>query len=113
MSSTFSKKLATCLDDTINILVHDVINLFYYQHLTDKQKYFYVCLDESETRSSWQLITGYSNNIISCDDISSDQFLFIYYSVFILFSFSIIPFFFSQPVIRCASSRIPFDCMFY
>ena len=27
---------------SLNILVHDVINLLYYEHWTDKQKYFYV-----------------------------------------------------------------------
>ena len=26
----------------LNTLVHDVINLLYYEHWTDKQKYFYV-----------------------------------------------------------------------
>ena len=26
----------------LNILVHDVINLLYYEYRTDKQKYFYV-----------------------------------------------------------------------
>ena len=26
----------------LNILVHDVINLLYYEHWTDKYKYFYV-----------------------------------------------------------------------
>ena len=29
------------------ILVHDVINLLYYEYWTDKQKYFYVCLGSS------------------------------------------------------------------
>ena len=27
----------------LNILVHDMINLLYYEYWTDKQKYFYVC----------------------------------------------------------------------
>ena len=27
---------------SLNILVHDLINLLYYEHWTDKRKYFYV-----------------------------------------------------------------------
>ena len=30
------------------------------------------CLNEAETRSPWLLITGYSDSVISCDDISND-----------------------------------------
>ena len=33
------------------------------------------CLHESEARSSRLLIKGYSNSVISCDNISTDQFL--------------------------------------
>ena len=44
------------------------------------------CLDESETRSPWLLIMGYSNSVISCDDISIDQFLCSHCSVFVLLS---------------------------
>ena len=31
----------------LNILVHDVINLLYYEYWTDKQKYFYVYEDNA------------------------------------------------------------------
>ena len=43
-------------------------------------------MNESETRFPRLLITGYSNSVISFDDISIDQFLCSHCSVFVLFS---------------------------
>ena len=33
---------------SLNILIHDVINLLYYEHWTDKLKYFYVKCSDCE-----------------------------------------------------------------
>ena len=56
------------------------------------------CLNEAEIRPPQLLIEGYNNSVMSCDDISIDQF---------------VPFF-TQHVITRISSRVPFHCtMFY
>ena len=39
---------------SLNILVHDVINLLYYKHRTDKRKYFYVI--SSDLKKTWTVI---------------------------------------------------------
>ena len=44
---------------SLNILIHDLINLFYYEHWTDKRNYFYVY--------QW---TSYRYLILTCKKIS-------------------------------------------
>ena len=38
-------------------------------------------LEQAETGDLHLLITGYSNSIMSCDNISIDQFLFLFHSL--------------------------------
>ena len=45
---SLSRHKQVCLS-SLNALVHDVINLVYYEHWTDKPKYFYVYSDISTT----------------------------------------------------------------
>ena len=50
----------------LNILVHDVINLLYYEYRTDKQNYFYVLTSYKETC----LAINHAKSVLKKRDVS-------------------------------------------
>ena len=52
----------------LNILVHDMINLLYYEYWTDKQKYLYVIqcklTDLKENETKWSTTKRYDLQVV-------------------------------------------------
>ena len=50
----------------INILVHDVINLKYYENWTDKQKYFHVWISDlsAKEKNTW----SWNKDKVKCEE---------------------------------------------
>ena len=58
----------------LNILVHDVINLLYYEYWTDKQKYFYVysgTFSMTEPYNMLQEIRHFADNLGRSSNITT------------------------------------------
>ena len=70
---------------------------FYCYVISFYKKNFLTCFKEAETRTPRLLIMGHSSNFMSCDDISIDQFLILF-------------FFLLSLMITLISSRVALHC---
>ena len=81
--STWMKKKdkQVCLSGLkhLNILVHDMINLLYYEYWTDKQKYFYVYKDK--LFEGLEQSSSDAKKMRGCDYEQVDQAAFKWFSL--------------------------------